>query len=320
LVTHNGCDISNYQPNIDAVAMRQAGIEFCYVLLTDGNGDPSRSGNLTNGYAPQQLSALRAAGIKVGAYHFFRPADGTGQTNPFMRAYAACGPFDLPFCIDNETEDPAGWQALAAKVQESLVIIEAGLRWPGITYENLNFLRNCPGCPWGRGLWLADPSHPTSPSASCLLQQTGTGAVKGVPGLVDLDVFRGTEADWAQFIGGGHVPIPTPPAPTPKEDDIVGIVALEADFNNARHVFQMSAGGGLWHKRQPTNPPGPWVSQQLAPGTNFDPAAGFDALVEGGQLHVYPQKPDDHHVAHFWAQEGAVTNGLEVFNGPETLP
>jgi lysozyme len=295
---HNGCDISNYQPTIDGHAMAAAGIEFCYVLLTDGNGNAAHSGNLTNGYAPQQLTALRAAGIKVGAYQFFRPTLGVGdQVAAFVKAYAACGPFDLPFCIDNETEDPAGWQSLSAKVQETLVAIEITLRATGITYENVNFADHCPGYPWNRGVWLADPSHPQAPSRPCLLQQTGTGNVPGVPGQVDLDVFRGSEADWAAFIGGS-APAPGPsPAPSPQEDDM----ALKAlDFNQARHLFQLDSAGNLWHKRQQA--PNPFTNAAL--GNGFSPSAGVEATVSGDQLHVYVEHATGGKVRHFWSQDG----------------
>lgn len=198
-----GRDFSSYQGNLTVADC--AGIQFAFVKATEGGG-------YRNPYAPQQCSMLRNQGVLVGYYHFFQPSVAViDQLDNFNRMAQALGPTPLPMALDVEVTDPNGWQSLAANVVDFCLNVE---KWTNpvpnphsIVYVNLTFYDNLPGFPWGRWVWLADPSHP-SPSRPCLVWQNGDPSVAGQP--IDADVFVGTDADWGAFTGSAVAPAPAP--------------------------------------------------------------------------------------------------------------
>jgi GH25 family lysozyme M1 (1,4-beta-N-acetylmuramidase) len=72
-----GIDVSHIQANIDWAAMKQAGIEFAFIKLTEGHtGAGSYEGDTYNTRF-RVIEALKNQ-IKIGYYHFARP----GNINP----------------------------------------------------------------------------------------------------------------------------------------------------------------------------------------------------------------------------------------------
>ncbi len=191
-MTHLGIDLSSYQGDISpAIAgeLRAAGIEFAYVKATQGGG----TNGYTNPLAPQQVNALRTAGIHVGLYHFVTIADTVGdQVQHFLPFAQALGGSDLPLALDIEQTDPAGWPDLASKVVAIAMQIESEpsvVRCPtAMLYVNLNFYHDLAGFPWGRLVWLADP-NPGAPHEPCLVLQSAPRPEGGLSN-VDPDVFK----------------------------------------------------------------------------------------------------------------------------------
>jgi GH25 family lysozyme M1 (1,4-beta-N-acetylmuramidase) len=60
-----GIDISAYQPNVDFEKVKAAGIEVVYIKATEGT-------SYINPYLKKHAAAAKAAGLKVGFYHFFK--------------------------------------------------------------------------------------------------------------------------------------------------------------------------------------------------------------------------------------------------------
>ena len=251
-MAHLGIDLSSYQGDISpAIAgeLRAAGIEYAYIKATQGGG----TNGYTNPLAPQQVNALRTAGIHVGLYHFVTIADTVGdQVQHFLPFAQALGGSDLPLALDIEQTDPSGWQDLASKVVGIAMQVESEpsvVRCPtAMLYVNLNFYHNLAGFPWGRLVWLADP-NPGAPHEPCLVLQSAPRPEGGLSN-VDPDVFQGTEAQWSAFISSGQTPVvaggstpapqpapvpsgptPTPPAPTPKEFDMSTLPTLQSGSN-----------------------------------------------------------------------------------------
>jgi lysozyme len=196
-----GIDCASYQhPHgapIDYAAVARAGYKFALVQISDGT-------SYLNPWAVKDARGFRAVGMEVGAYIYYEPTDSQDeQTIDAAKYYHAIGGWTLPLWIDVEVRAPAGWATLAKLIGDfrTNLIGATGTRVGG--YFDLDFYDNLPGCPWGWDVWLADPSHPESPSKPCLIQQIGQGNVPGITGAVDLDVWR------------GHV-VPSPtPAPNP---------------------------------------------------------------------------------------------------------
>jgi hypothetical protein len=221
-MTHAGLDLSNYQGEItpgQLQAIKAAGVEFAYVLATDGGG----ASGYQNPDAPQQAAALRSIGVKVGFYHFYRPAVPTfEQVTAFLIFIGTMGGSDLPTMLDSETPDAAGWDALANGMMQFALQLEAENNHArnALTgfYVNTNFYDNLPGFPWGRVVWFAEPSAklPTKP---CWIWQIAPRPEAGFSN-VDPDVFVGTDAQWAQFTAS---PVPTAPSqPIPASPTNVG--------------------------------------------------------------------------------------------------
>lgn len=189
----SGIDISahNGVPDFDSIAA--AGIDFVYLKATEGisHRDPAFMRNYL---------AARRAGLKVGAYHFFRfESDGTRQAANFLNAISPCE-LQLPAVVDVEewgnTADPS--TDIIVERLESMVAMLKAFYGPVTIYTNKNgesrFIRNrFNDIP----LWICsftDP--PLSHRHWQLWQHSHRGNVAGISGDVDLDTFNGSRSRW----------------------------------------------------------------------------------------------------------------------------
>ena len=226
-MSYLGRDFSSYQGDLTPADC--AGISFAYVKVTDGY-------DYQNPYAPQQVAALRAAGVEVGFYHFFEPADQVeDQAHNFAKMAQALGGSKLPLAIDFELTDGQNWQTLAVELVDFAMTIES---WQTpvpnprtILYVNLSFYESLAGFPWGRWVWLADPNA-GAPHKPCLVLQGAPRPVSGAdPKSVDPDTFEGSQADWEAFIGATAPAVPAPeptnavPGPNGIEVTVIGQMA-----------------------------------------------------------------------------------------------
>ena len=234
-MTYLGRDFSSFQGNLSDADCE--GIDFAYVKATQGS-------SYINPFAPQQVRALRAAGVKVGLYHFVTVVDSIGdQLHNFATYAQSLGGSQLPPALDCETSDPAGWGALAVAITRFAVGVEGwGEPVPNtqsVIYVNLSFYESLPGFPWGRSVWLADPNS-GAPHKPCLILQGAPRPVSGAdPKSVDPDTFMGSEAEWEAFIGeaaaivhtgppeGSSPPPNTVPGPNGLQLVVVGSITPE---------------------------------------------------------------------------------------------
>lgn len=205
-MTHYGRDYSSFQGNLTPADC--AGIDFGYVKLTQGD-------EYKNPDAPQQIAMLKSQGVLVGYYHFFDPSALVGdQLHNFATFASALGVSPLPLALDSETQDTAGWPDLASKMMDFATGVESWTNWVpnprSLLYVNINFYDNLQGFPWGRWVWLADPSD-GAPHKPCLVLQ---GAPRPVSSTdvkqVDPDTFMGSDADWEAFTRSTPLPIQEP--------------------------------------------------------------------------------------------------------------
>lgn len=246
-MTYYGRDFSSFQGHLTPEDC--AGIQFAYVKATQG-------ASYINPDAPQQVGALRAAGVKVGLYHFVTIGDSVGdQLHNFATYAASLGGSQLPLAQDSETVDPAGWGALATIMMDIAISVEGwGEPVPNtksVIYVNLSFYESLPGFPWGRPVWLADP-NPGAPHRPCLILQGAPRPVSSADlKVTDPDTFLGTDAQWAAFLGeSAPAPAPVqPPAgpvadlPTVTGPASVGQLIVVGEVNNGVFTGHEVSGG-----------------------------------------------------------------------------
>lgn len=175
----------------------ELGGDFAYILLTRGGGGK-------NPYAPAQAKALRSLGKRVGFYHAVVPADSMAdQLLNFETMASACGGSELPIAVYCDESDPVGWAHLGQALMAFAYHVESWTNYVphprSVLYVTSEFRDALApyGFPWNRWVWLNNPG--ADPSASCLIFQP---VPRPVPDLSWPSAeFRGTDDEWARFIG-----------------------------------------------------------------------------------------------------------------------
>jgi lysozyme len=200
-----GVDVSHYNGVISWKAVAAAGIAFAYAKATESVGVSDKK-------FAANWAGMKEAGLPRGAYHFFHPAKAVdAQAARFIAAVGALAPGDLPPMLDLEetsaTKDE--WDAVpkAQRVPlalQWLQLVEQALGRKPIVYTRRGFVQQKLGKAAALAtypLWVAHytkASKPALPSGWriwTIWQYTGSGAVAGITGKVDMDRFQGTQAD-----------------------------------------------------------------------------------------------------------------------------
>ncbi len=191
-----GIDVSAHNGKIDFVRVAADSISFAYIKATEGAG-------FSDSRFHDNYYAARDAGIKVGAYHFFR-FDRPGDLQAVNLLQAIRGlEFDLPIAIDvEEWTNPD--DVSAANVGNNLSAMIGYLESRGhnvIIYSNKkdydSYLRTHFA---GRALWLCSFVEPGPEFRWTFWQHTHRGRVDGIDGDVDLNVYKGTRQEWQRYL------------------------------------------------------------------------------------------------------------------------
>lgn len=199
LATPWGIDVSHHNGDIDWSMVKQAGAEFAFMKATEG-------ATFVDKRFKENWKEARAAGIKVGAYHFFRPRTNLqSQIDNFARTLGTVSPGDLPPVIDAEV--PSDWSRLTGKQSVDLIIgfidgirAKLGDNVHPIIYLSPSFcddvLKNDPRLK-NYPLWLAHYTSASRPRVPkpwefwTFWQFTENGRVAGISGNVDINRFNG---------------------------------------------------------------------------------------------------------------------------------
>jgi GH25 family lysozyme M1 (1,4-beta-N-acetylmuramidase) len=196
-----GIDVSAYQNRVDWARVRTDGIAFVFAKATEGVGfaDPKFHAH-TNG--------ARAAGLRVGAYHFARPETNSGrapeavqrdaraEADWFLRVAAPARGGLLP-ALDLETGGGSGglrpdllvaWtKAWLERVRERIGARPLLYTFPGF-WGQLGGTTAFRAYPlWIAHFGVAKPQLPAGWRRYTLWQHTHTGRVSGIAGDVDVD-------------------------------------------------------------------------------------------------------------------------------------
>ena len=194
-----GIDVSKHNGNIDFKQVRDDDYQFVFIKATEGK-------TYKDDAFDRNYRGARDAGLKVGAYHFFRKnRTGEEQANNLLQAIKG-KEFDLPLVIDLEDDWGNGAtvnrQNALERVMDMIEILN-GKGYQVMIYTNLDgynkYYKDMLG---DHDLWLCSFTSPDLlPSLPhCIQQISHEGIVSGVKGDVDLNVFRGTRGEWEDYL------------------------------------------------------------------------------------------------------------------------
>ena len=190
-----GVDVSRRQGEVDWARVAAAGVQFCYVKATEGEG-------LNDIRFGENFDGSKAAGLFGGAYHYFRPdKDAHAQAENFLQVVPSLSPGDLPPVLDVEVSNASDAKTVLHGIQAWVEAVENVLGRQPILYTYPSF--------WSqtlRGssrfssyhLWVAHYTFKASPTVPpgfddyLFWQFSEQGKVDGIEGYVDLDRFNGS--------------------------------------------------------------------------------------------------------------------------------
>lgn len=198
-----GIDISHHQGPVDWAKLPAQHVRFVYLKASEG-------GDWTDPLFAQNLNAAPAKGIALGAYHYFTfCASGRIQAANFLHAVPPQAPLTLPPAVDVEyVGNCAARPSRARFAHELLVFIDlAGARFhkAPVLYSTRSFFEDYLSGPefanhpfWVRSL-VGEAQW--SKGRRVLFRQFADHArYDGVAGPVDVDLFNGSEAEFAKLV------------------------------------------------------------------------------------------------------------------------
>lgn len=201
-----GIDVSQHQGAVKFAVVKAAGHDFVICKSTEGEdfidpgaGSSSDSNPTRQEHLGRRVRAIRAAGLKVGLYHYLRPRAGRSgavEANHAVKVAKAAGwgqEGDIRLVVDVEETALASRAATKRYVREFVERYEHLTGHRPVLYSFPFFLaqlgfKSTLGCP----LWIAhfDVPTPTIPkpwSHYTVWQFTSHGSTAGVQGNVDLN-------------------------------------------------------------------------------------------------------------------------------------
>ena len=200
----HGVDVSRWQADIDWKTLRAQGANFVWIKATDG-GDHLDPMFKTN------WDAAAKAGVPRGAYHFFYWCrDGATQAEWFIRnvpkVKGALPPvLDVEWNHLSQCKKRPNRATVVAKMKTFLEKVEKHYGQKPVIYATPDFYKeNLQGEFTDYPFWVrAVAEHPSKvyPQRNWVFwQYSGTGLSQGVGGKIDLNVFRGDEKQWREWL------------------------------------------------------------------------------------------------------------------------
>jgi lysozyme len=213
--TLDGIDVSYWQTITSWSSVAGDGIVFAFIRVSDG--DPN-AGGVEDTDFDANWAAAKAAGIIVGPYQFFRPAqDPVAQADYVIsKLGGAMTPGDLPPACDVEDGGGLSNAQVIAAIDQWVTRIENQLGVTPIIYTSASLWQQYTGDTAqfsAYPLWVAHyTGNTTGPfwvpdgwSEWAFWQYSSTGSVAGISNNVDLNFFNGTLADLEALTYGDPV-------------------------------------------------------------------------------------------------------------------
>lgn len=262
-----GVDVSHHNGAVDWARVARAGKRFAFVKATEGVSftDPTHARN---------VAGARTAGLAAGSYHFAHPSgSAVDQARHHLDVAGRLNPGRLPCALDLERTDgltPAQLQRWAATFLHE---VAHGTGRSPLLYTGLSFLHDnlADGQLIGpHRLWIA--RYGADPGGFAFWQSTQSGTCPGISGAVDLDSYRGTQAQ-LDTLAGRVTPSVTQSAPAgpaaPYQEDQVQFITADGTtiyitngIRETRHIEHMAELIDLEHAGLAKRP-----AKRVTPGT-----------------------------------------------------
>lgn len=191
-----GIDISRHNGAVDFRKVKESGMEFVFIKASEGVSH-------RDSMFARNIDEARIAGLKTGAYHFFRfDKEGVDQAVNFLQALGSRHP-ELGLVIDVESAGNPD-DVPAADVKRRLASMVEYLNLMGynvMVYTNHDgyydyIEETLPGYP----LWICRFQENPINAEWTFWQYDHHGRVPGISGDVDLNAFSGSIKDWEEFV------------------------------------------------------------------------------------------------------------------------
>jgi GH25 family lysozyme M1 (1,4-beta-N-acetylmuramidase) len=178
-----GIDVSHYQGKIDWAKVAAAGYSFVMIAVTEGITyvDPNWLEN---------YNGAKAAGLRVGFYHFGHPNDNPVQeAQHFLATVKGVGLGDLPVWYDIEVADGRTKARITDSILQFTNDIKAQTGHDAGWYSNTNFISQFIDYSKVQHLkhWIASWGKKPGMSIYYMWQESDSGTVPGIQGHVDID-------------------------------------------------------------------------------------------------------------------------------------
>ena len=209
-----GIDVSKYQGDIDWDRVRDAGIRFAYLKVSEG-GD-----HVDNRFYDYWEGAARA-GIPRGAYHFVYWCRLACEQAVWFTQALPHDPTQLPPVLDLEWNGHSPTcpkkiprEDAIEKIRLLLTIMEQHTGKKPIIYTDITFHKDVlEGEFDDYEFWLrsvaAEPHERFENRSWMFWQFTATGRVPGIKGDVDRNAFRGSPEAWDEWLESHGITVAT---------------------------------------------------------------------------------------------------------------
>lgn len=193
-----GIDVSAHSGTICWEEVSRSKVDFVFIKATEGC-------TMVDRQFRANVQGAVAAGIPVGAYHFFNfNSDGAQQARHFWKTVKTSR-LSLPLVVDfeeygNNIRTPG--KTITENLRRFVRTINSLSGSEVMIYTNedcyRSYIRGNFGSPM---IWIA--SFRFIPTVDChwiFWQYSHRGKFDGIPGWVDLNVFRGSTVEWERFV------------------------------------------------------------------------------------------------------------------------
>ena len=200
-----GIDISKYQGDIDWERVREAGIRFAWLKVSEGGDHVDQS-------FYDNWEAAARAGVPRGAYHFMYWCRTASEQAVWFTQAVPQDSSQLPPVLDlewNHTSpscpNKVPKDEAMEQIRKMLEIMEYHTGKKPVIYTDINFHRDVlEGELTDYEFWLrsvaAEPVDRYSYRPWTFWQYTATGRVPGIAGDVDRNVFNGSPKDFERWL------------------------------------------------------------------------------------------------------------------------
>ena len=201
----HGVDLSVWNGGVDWAEAQANGVNFAFLKATEG-------GDRVDGAFDTNRRAAAAAGVPVGAYHFFYHCRAASEQAAWFIRHVPRSAITLPPVLDMEWnfQSPTcpGKRPRAEVQADARTFVSDLTRHYGkrpILYTTVDFYEE--NQLWqisGVEFWLRSvKEHPSDRYPGqhwTFWQYSGTGLVPGINGRVDLNTFAGSRAQWQDWL------------------------------------------------------------------------------------------------------------------------